>query len=157
MSCESWSIEYWVLEDLQIPKWQKSSISLPFRGCSKNICPFGTCFSALVDLITSAAATAAIRDQDYFRKTVEKVKDERTRLTGQLRKLGFGVPDSSANFILAECKNSKAVEVYEKLARRNIFIRYFAYPELKDKLRITIGTAEQNDTLLSALKEILQE
>lgn len=108
-----------------------------------------------VDAVAIAVATAAIRDQDYFQKTVEKVKAERTRLTEQLRNLGFNVPDSSANFILAECKNSKAVEVYEKLTQRNIFIRYFAYPELKDKLRITVGTAEQNDTLLSALKEIL--
>ncbi len=110
-----------------------------------------------VDVVAIAAATAAIRDQNYFQKTVEKVKAERTRLTGQLRNLGFDVPDSSANFILAECKNSKAVEVYKKLTQRNIFIRYFAYPELKDKLRITIGTAEQNDTLLLALKEILYE
>jgi len=120
-----------------------------------------------VDAVAIAIATAAIRDQDYFRKTVEKVIAERTRLTGQLRNLGFDVPDSSSNFILAECKNSpsrlglaetgRAAEIYEKLTRRNIFVRYFAYPELKEKLRITIGTPEQNDTLLSALKEILQE
>jgi histidinol-phosphate aminotransferase len=108
-----------------------------------------------VNAVAIAVATAAIRDQDYFQKTVEKVKAERTRLTEQLRNLGFDVPDSSSNFILAECKSSKAVEVYEKLTQRNIFVRYFAYQELKDKLRITVGTAEQNDTLLSALKEIL--
>ena len=110
-----------------------------------------------VDAVAIAVAAAAIRDRDYFQKTVEKVKAERKRLTGQLRNLGFDVPDSSSNFILVECKNSKAAEVYEKLIRRNIYVRYFAYPQLKDKLRITIGTAEQNDTLLSALKEILQE
>jgi histidinol-phosphate aminotransferase len=110
-----------------------------------------------VDAVSITIAAAAIRDQDYFRKTVEKVIAERTRLTGQLRNLGFDVPDSSSNFILAECKNSRAAEIYEKLTRRNIFVRYFAYPELKEKLRITIGTPEQNDTLLSALKEILQE
>jgi histidinol-phosphate aminotransferase len=110
-----------------------------------------------VDAVAIAAATAAILDRDYFQKTVEKVKAERTRLTGQLRNLGFDVPDSSSNFILAECKSSKAAEVYEKLIQRNIFVRYFAYPELKDKLRIAVGTAEQNDTLLSALKKILQE
>jgi histidinol-phosphate aminotransferase len=120
-----------------------------------------------VDAVAIAIAAAAIRDQDYFRKTVEKVIAERTRLTGQLRNLGFDVPDSSSNFILAECKNSPsrlglaetgmAAEICEKLTRRNIFVRYFAYPELKEKLRITIGTPEQNDTLLSALKEILQE
>jgi histidinol-phosphate aminotransferase len=120
-----------------------------------------------VDAVAIAVAVAAIRDQDYFRKTVEKVKAERKRLTEQLRTLGFNVPDSSSNFILAECKNSpsrlglaetgSAAEIYEKLIQRNIFVRYFAYPPLEDKLRISIGTAEQNDTLLSALKEILSE
>jgi histidinol-phosphate aminotransferase len=109
-----------------------------------------------VDAVAIAVAAAAIRDQDYFRKTVEKVKAERKRLTKQLRSLGLDVPDSSSNFVLARCKDGKASDIYEKLTRRNIFIRYFAYPQLKDKLRITVGTPEQNDKLLSALKEILQ-
>jgi len=110
-----------------------------------------------VDAVAIVAATAAIKDRKYFRETIEKVKAERKRLTGQLRNLGFDVPDSSANFVLAECKNRKAVEVYEKLKQRNIYVRYFACPELEDKLRISIGTSEQNDKLLSALKEILSE
>jgi histidinol-phosphate aminotransferase len=110
-----------------------------------------------VDAVAVAVAAAAIRDQDYFRKTVEKVKAERTRLTKRLRSLGFDVPDSSSNFVLAECKNGKAVEIYEELTKRKIYVRYFAYPQLKDKLRITVGTAEQNDKLLLALKEILSE
>ena len=110
-----------------------------------------------VGAVAIAAATAAIKDQKYFKQTIEKVKAERKRLTGQLRNLGFDVPDSSANFVLAKCRNRKAVEVYEKLKQQNIHIRYFAYPELEDKLRITIGTSEQNDKLLSALKEILSE
>jgi histidinol-phosphate aminotransferase len=109
-----------------------------------------------VDAVAIAVAAAAIRDQDYFRKTVEKVKAERKRLTKQLRSLGLDVPDSSSNFVLARCKDGKASDIYEKLTRRNIVIRYFAYPQLKDKLRITVGTPEQNDKLLSALKEILQ-
>jgi histidinol-phosphate aminotransferase len=110
-----------------------------------------------VDAVATAVAAAAIRDQDYFRKAVEKVKAERKRLTAQLRNLGLDVPDSSSNFVLAKCKNGKASEIYEKLTQRNIYVRYFAYPQLEDKLRITIGTLEQNDKLLSALKEILKE
>jgi histidinol-phosphate aminotransferase len=110
-----------------------------------------------VDAVAIAVATAAIRDQDYFRKTVEKIKAERTRLTSQLRNLGFNVPDSSSNFVLVECKNGRASEIYEKLTQRKIYVRYFAYPQLEDKMRITIGTPEQNDRLLSVLKEILQE
>ncbi len=110
-----------------------------------------------VDSIAIALATAAIKDQQYFKETIEKVEAERSKLTEQLGKLDFDVPDSQANFVLAKCKNAKADEVYEKLTQRNIYIRYFNYPELKDKLRIAIGTPEQNDKLLSALKEILSE
>jgi histidinol-phosphate aminotransferase len=110
-----------------------------------------------VDAVAIALATAAIKDREYFRKNVEKVKAERARLTGQLRNLGFSVLDSFANFVLAKCKNVKAAEIYEKLTQRNIYVRYFNYPKLKDKLRITIGTPEQNDKLISALSEILSD
>lgn len=108
-----------------------------------------------VDVLAQSAAAAAISNQDYFRRNVKKVKAERTKMTEGLRGLGFVVADSSANFVLAACKNCRATEVYDKLSRRNIYVRYFDSPELSDKLRITIGTAEQNAELLSALKEIL--
>lgn len=110
-----------------------------------------------VDVVAVAAATAAIKDQDYFKKNIEKIKAQRKELTRELVKLGFSVPLSQANFVLAKCNNCKASEIYDKLTECNIYIRYFDCPELKDKLRITIGTEEQNEKLLSALKEILAE
>jgi len=110
-----------------------------------------------VDAVAITAATAAIRDQSYFQQNIKKVKDERARLTQQLRDLGLDVPDSSGNFVLAKCKNHKAVEIYEKLVERKIYVRYFDYPNLNDKLRITVGTSEQNDKLLLALKKILSK
>jgi len=110
-----------------------------------------------VDSVAIAAATAAISDQKYFKENVDKVKKERKRLTGRLRDLGFDVPDSSANFILAKCSDTRAAEVYDKLVEKNIYVRYFAQAGLEDKLRITVGTSEQNDKLLSALKEILSD
>jgi len=110
-----------------------------------------------VDAVAITAATAAIKDQQYFRETIEKVKAERGRLAASLRALKFEVPDSSANFILAQNKNCKASEIYDKLVQRNIYVRYFDLPGLEDKLRITVGTEEQNDKLLLALKEILSE
>ena len=110
-----------------------------------------------VDAIAIAAAAAAISDQQYFKQNVEKVKTERSRMTDQLQQLGFEVPASSSNFVLAKSKNAKAADIYNKLVQRNIFVRYFSLPGLDDKLRITIGTAEQNDKLLNVLKEILSE
>jgi histidinol-phosphate aminotransferase len=108
-----------------------------------------------VDAVAVAAATAAIKDHKYFRENIKKVKKERQRLTEQLRAMGFETPDSFANFVLAESKNCKANEIYDKLVQRNIYVRYFDKPGLGDKLRITVGTKEQNDKLIFALKEIL--
>lgn len=110
-----------------------------------------------VDAAAIAAATAAIKDQGYFKANVEKVKAERSRLTGQLRGLGFDVPASSANFVFARCRECSAGEIYEELVARNIYVRYFGYPGLKDKLRITVGQGPQTDRLISALKEILKK
>lgn len=108
-----------------------------------------------VDALAIALAAEAIKDQKYFTENVEKLKRDRDILTEQLRALNFNVAKSSANFVLAECKNCEAKEIYEKLTRRNIFIRYFGLPGLNNKLRITVGTSEQNDKLILALREIV--
>jgi histidinol-phosphate aminotransferase len=110
-----------------------------------------------IDAVAVAAATAAIKDRKYFRQTCEKVKRDREILTAQLRALKLNVPNSSANFVLAESKNCKASQIYDKLVQRNIYVRYFDLPHLSGKLRITVGTEEQNDKLILALKEILSE
>ena len=110
-----------------------------------------------VDAVAVAVATAAIKDQKYFSETTEKVKKARGLLVAQLRDLGFEVPESCANFVLAQSKNCKASKIYDKLIERRIYVRYFNLPELNDKLRISVGTKEQNDKLISALKEILSE
>jgi len=108
-----------------------------------------------VDATSVAAATAAIKDQDYFKENIEKVKAERAKLARILGELGFVVPVSKANFILAQCNDCDASQIYEKLAERNIYVRYFNLPNLADKLRITVGTKQQNDKLISAVEEII--
>jgi histidinol-phosphate aminotransferase len=108
-----------------------------------------------VDAIAIAAATVAIKDREYFRQTVEKVKQERKRLTEQLRELGFELPESSSNFVFAEHKTCKAKEIYDKLVQRKIYVRYWEQPGIENKLRISVGTPQQDDILLSALKEIV--
>ena len=108
-----------------------------------------------VDAVALAVAAAAIKDQKYFSETTEKVKKARGFLTEQLRDLGFEVPQSFSNFVLAKSKNSQAGEIFDKLKELRIYVRYFDLPGLDDKLRITVGTDEQNNKLIFALKEIL--
>jgi histidinol-phosphate aminotransferase len=110
-----------------------------------------------VNAIAIALASAAINDQRYFKENVEKVKRDRDILTEQLRALKFKVAKSSANFVLAESKNCKASDIYDKLLQRNIYVRFFDLPGLTNKLRITVGTSEQNDKLVLTLKEILSD
>jgi histidinol-phosphate aminotransferase len=110
-----------------------------------------------VDAVAIALATAAIRDREYFRKTTDEVKKARDVLMDRLRDLKFNVPKSYANFILAESKDYPANAIYDKLVQRNMYIRYFNLPGLENKLRISVGTTEQNERLLSALEEILQD
>ena len=107
------------------------------------------------DVVALTAATAAISDQPYLNSNVEKIKSERDRLTQQLRQMGFEVLDSQTNFILVQSREKNAEDIHEKLKQKNIYVRYFALPGLGDKLRITIGTPQQNDKLLAALTEII--
>ena len=108
-----------------------------------------------VDSVAVTMATAAIRDQAHFKSNVEKVMQERTVLTKQLRQLGFEVSDSYTNFILAEPPVDSAVELKKQLAQRSIYVRHFDAPRLHNKLRITIGTPDKNARLVVALKDIL--
>jgi len=110
-----------------------------------------------VDAAAITAATAAIKDQQYFKNNLQKIKIERKILTENLIRLGFEVRESQTNFVFAKATKMRAIDIYEKLKNRNIYVRYWAYPEIKDKLRISTGTSQQNEILINALKEILAE
>ncbi len=107
------------------------------------------------DVISIAAATAAIGDQAYAKAVWQKVIQQRQWMTNQLVKLGFGVPESHSNFVLAQVPvGMDAATLYRQLKSRDILVRYFNLPRLTDKLRITIGTPQQNEVLVQTLIEI---
>jgi histidinol-phosphate aminotransferase len=109
-----------------------------------------------VDAVACAVGAAAIVDLDHKNINAEKVKAERSRLTAELLKLGFEVFPSQANFLLARSPNSTQAEfLYQQLKQQGILVRYFSQPRLDDKLRITVGTPDENSALLAALSQIL--
>ena len=113
-----------------------------------------------LDLISQLIAEAAIAHQDYVHSNSRKVIVERNRLKAQLHELGILCADSQANFLLAtipESINSSAADLYQTLKERHILVRYFNTERLGDKLRISIGTREENDQLLSTLRKILHQ
>jgi len=108
-----------------------------------------------IDAVAIAVGTAAMRDQEYKNTCAEKVKSSRTKLTQNLQNLGFSVLNSHGNFVLATTPQGNAEEIYLKLKEVGILLRYFNQAGLADKLRITVGTDDQNQALIDKLKEVV--
>jgi histidinol-phosphate aminotransferase len=89
-----------------------------------------------------------------MRGNVERIRATRAVLTAELEQLGFAVPPSEANFVLARRVGRSQRPVAEALAARGILVRHFAVPGLDDALRITVGTDEEVAALLAALREV---
>jgi histidinol-phosphate aminotransferase len=104
------------------------------------------------DAIAMHAATAAIGDQEYARQTWNNVRDERARLTKELTSMGWRVVPSQANFILATVPEGNGRSAYLGLKQQGILVRYFDKPGLSDKIRITVGTVDENNALLGGIK-----
>lgn len=106
------------------------------------------------DAISIAAATAAIEDQAYAQARWADVRNERRRVTNVLTELGWEVLPSHANFVLATPPEGRGREMYLGLKEHGILVRYFDLPGLNDKVRITIGSSQENNALLAGVKAL---
>lgn len=113
--------------------------------------------SYTINSLTIKAGAAAIADNGYFKQTTEKIIATRENTKKQLAKLGFEFNDSKSNFIFAKHKSVKAVDIFEALREKHIFVRYFNQHRIDNYLRITIGTDEQMQALIEFLKTYLGE
>ncbi|MBE3071245.1 MAG: histidinol-phosphate transaminase [Planctomycetes bacterium] len=107
-----------------------------------------------VDAVSIELAAAALGDQAWMLANAEKVRRERARLSMRLADLGFAVTPSEANFVLARVPDGAGRTWYENLKADGILVRYWDLPRLTDKLRITVGSPEENDALLAALERL---
>lgn len=98
---------------------------------------------------------ASLKDEKYFQEKLAQVTATRKRTKEELEQRGFEVLDSQTNFLFAKKEGVSGQEMFEKLRQENIFVRHFNGERIKEYLRITIGTDEQMNALLSALDKIL--
>ena len=102
------------------------------------------------------AAEATLDHLDFYRANFRKIIATREKLSRELTKLGFRVLPSQTNFILAQPPEFPAKEWLQKLRDRKILVRWFSAPEVRNYLRITIGTAAEAAALVRAARAILK-
>jgi len=102
------------------------------------------------------AAEATLDDLGYYRSNFRKIIDTREQLTGDLTKLGFRVLPSQTNFILTKPPRFSAKEWLQKLRDQKILVRWFSAAEVRDYLRITIGTPREAAALVRVAKSVLK-
>jgi histidinol-phosphate aminotransferase len=106
--------------------------------------------------VALAAGAAALTDAAWMRRNVGKIKRTRARTESRLRKLGFIVPPSESNFVLAKIPGRDLTPIAKGLRRAGILVRHFATPLLYDALRISIGTPAEMAVLFKALAPLMR-
>jgi histidinol-phosphate aminotransferase len=106
-----------------------------------------------VNAVTQAVGVAALEDRSYHEECVRQTLDQRARVERELEGLGWSWPESAANFLLCEI-GSRAEEIYTALKDEGLLVRWWRAPELRTKIRISVGNADENEHLLAALKRL---
>jgi histidinol-phosphate aminotransferase len=101
--------------------------------------------------IALAAGAEALNDAAWMRCNVERVKQTREVSIARLRKMGFEVPDSAANFVLARMAGQDLEPLVRAIRKSGILVRHFPTPMLRDSMRISIGTPAEMNALFKAI------
>lgn len=110
-----------------------------------------------VNTISQLLAENSASDSEYFKKCINEVIALRDNLSKKLTEIGFEVLPSSSNFIAARYKNFDGHKLYLMLKQKGILVRHFSEKRINDFIRITVGTADENNALISALSDIVKE
>ena len=113
--------------------------------------------SYTLNSLTIEMGTAAILDEAYFKETTQKIIATRERTKEELRALGYRMDDSKSNFLFVTHDKISMERLFEDLKKKDIYVRHFSKPErIANYLRITIGTDEEMNTLITFLKNYKQ-
>ena len=109
-----------------------------------------------LDTVAMAVGTASVKDEKYFRDTLDKIIKTREKVSKELEELGFEVFPSQTNFLFTKHKTAKSVDIFEYLKTKEIFIRHFSAPRVNEYLRITVGTNEEMKKMMTEIKKFLE-
>ena len=110
-----------------------------------------------INRMTMAAGLGVLADEGYTQANCKTIALNRDYTAKELEKLGFTLTDSKSNFLFAKHNTISGEEIYTKLRQKGILVRHFNKARISDYVRITVGTKEQMQALIDAVKEILEE
>lgn len=108
-----------------------------------------------LDRLTQAAGVAALKEQAYYSANCQKIIETREYVAAKLREIGFTVIPSSANFLFAKSDKLSGKQVYQGLKEKGVLVRHFEKPRIGEYNRITIGSREEMECFLEAIKQLL--
>jgi histidinol-phosphate aminotransferase len=106
--------------------------------------------------VAQGAARAAMDDHEHVRKSLESNRTGMKQLEAGLKENGLGFVPSFANFVLVNLE-SRPEELVSQMFRRGVIVRPMAWMGFPRAIRVTIGTHEENERFLAALREIMGE
>ncbi len=110
-----------------------------------------------INKMTMAAGLGVLEDEEYTVSNCNEIIGCREFTITELKKLGFEMTPSTANFIFVKNNNIDGEKLYLKLKEKGILVRHFDKNDISQYNRITIGTYNQMKKLISTVKEILEE
>ena len=110
-----------------------------------------------INRMTMAAGIGTLEDEPYTQKNCKTIIENREFTASELKKLGFTMTDSYANFIFAKSDKISGDELYLKLKEKGVLVRHFTKDKICEYNRITIGTKKQMQALIDAIKSILED
>ena len=110
-----------------------------------------------INRLTLVAGEKTIESADYYRANCRAIAENRDYTIRELRRLGFSVTDSKANFVFAASEEIDGEALYRALRDRGILVRFFGTGRIKNYNRITVGTRSDMEALVLAVEQILEE
>lgn len=110
-----------------------------------------------VNRMTAAAGIGALMDKAYFEENCKKIIEARAYLSKELSALGFTMPASKTNFLFVRHERIGGEALYKALREKGVLVRHFDAKRISEYNRITVGSMEQMQILVSIIKKILEE
>ena len=108
-----------------------------------------------INRMTQGAGIGVLESTGEIRSNCAVICENRAWTVSALQKLGFTMTDSMANFVFVRHPKISGGDLYQELKDRGILVRHFGNERISDYIRITIGSMEQMEALVSTITEIL--